>query len=308
MIQKISFENYKAFKKGEIKIKPITILLGANSVGKSSIVNLLLMLQQTANSNTYKSALRLHGENVSMGECENIFRNKDTSQTIAIEFEFESDLLRENLKKDLFEEFIYRIFQPIEFLSRFPFEKVENEIQIDINQFLNSQREIDSKVYTSKEHFLKLLDVITDLDERIQSSSSDMIKYYLRRSRVILNEQKELELLYDFLKNARKVANGNSFCFFVELCYVESNKGEKVLKIERIKIRQNESVILNIIFEQSKNKSSYNSLYITTELLSSKESEELLDEKAKEEFSKLINYESTIFSWLSSINTHREFF
>lgn len=67
MIKKIRFVNYKAFKEGEIKIKPITILLGANSVGKSSIVNLLLMLQQTASSNTYKSALRLHGENVSMG-------------------------------------------------------------------------------------------------------------------------------------------------------------------------------------------------------------------------------------------------
>ena len=50
MIQKISFQNYKAFERGEIKIKPITILLGANSVGKSSIINLLLMLQQTANS------------------------------------------------------------------------------------------------------------------------------------------------------------------------------------------------------------------------------------------------------------------
>ena len=106
MIKKIRFVNYKAFEEGEIKIKPITILLGANSVGKSSIVNLLLMLQQTASSNTYKSALRLHGENVSMGECENMFRNKEASLPIALEFEFESDLLKKSLKNELIEEFV----------------------------------------------------------------------------------------------------------------------------------------------------------------------------------------------------------
>ncbi|MCS3007742.1 AAA family ATPase [Bacteroides thetaiotaomicron] len=99
MIQKISFQNYKAFEKGEIKLKPITILLGANSVGKSSIINLLLMLQQTANSTNYKSALRLHGENVSMGECENIFRNKVTKNNIIVDFEFKDEGLKELLKK-----------------------------------------------------------------------------------------------------------------------------------------------------------------------------------------------------------------
>ena len=111
MIKKIGFVNYKAFEEGEIKIKPITILLGANSVGKSSIVNLLLMLQQTASSNTYKSALRLHGENVSMGKCENMFRNKETSLPIALEFEFESDLLKKSLKNELIEEFVEDLFR-----------------------------------------------------------------------------------------------------------------------------------------------------------------------------------------------------
>lgn len=38
MIRKISFENYKAFKSGELKLKPITILLGANSVGKAALL------------------------------------------------------------------------------------------------------------------------------------------------------------------------------------------------------------------------------------------------------------------------------
>ena len=40
MLNKLSFKNYKAFAEGQVKIKPITILLGANSVGKSSIMQL----------------------------------------------------------------------------------------------------------------------------------------------------------------------------------------------------------------------------------------------------------------------------
>lgn len=57
------------------------------------------MLQQTANSTNYKSALRLHGENVSMGECENIFRNKVTKNNIIVDFEFKDEGLKELLKK-----------------------------------------------------------------------------------------------------------------------------------------------------------------------------------------------------------------
>ena len=46
----------------------------------------------------------------------------------------------------------------------------------------------------------------------------------------------------------------------------------------------------------------------TTDLLSLKESEELLDDKVKGEFSKLINNESTIFTWFSSVDTFRDIF
>lgn len=109
MINTISFKNYKAFNKGEIKIKPITILLGANSVGKSSIIQLLLMLQQTALSDKYKSALRLHGEFVSLGENENIFKNKKIENDLEISFNFHNknlyDLITEELHNNLISSF-----------------------------------------------------------------------------------------------------------------------------------------------------------------------------------------------------------
>lgn len=46
MIESIKLQNYKAFEDVTIPIKPLTIFVGANSVGKSSIIQMLL--HQTA--------------------------------------------------------------------------------------------------------------------------------------------------------------------------------------------------------------------------------------------------------------------
>ena len=52
MITSLSLENFKSFKKlDELKIKPLTILLGKNSCGKSSIIQSLLLLKQTLEEN-----------------------------------------------------------------------------------------------------------------------------------------------------------------------------------------------------------------------------------------------------------------
>ena len=300
MIQKISFQNYKAFEKGEIKLKPITILLGANSVGKSSIINLLLMLQQTANSTNYKSA-------VSMGECENIFRNKVTKNNIIVDFEFKDEGLKELLKKDLFNDFIGQLFQPIEFLSRFPEETVKKDIEIEINQFINKRREIDDRIYHSKDMFLKLFTAIETLNTNIYKNrkQSDIIRYYSKRNEVSLNNKKNIEQLYDFLIEMKKNIKNDMFSLSFELCFVNSNKKEDVLKIHRMSLKQKEKTILNIQFTLNKNNSAYDSIDITSDFVNG---QEILDIKAKNEFLRLISYDSTIFSWSPRVNRNRDFF
>ena len=48
MLRKLTFKNYKSFKaKQDIIIKPITILIGPNSAGKSSIIKLIGLLKQS---------------------------------------------------------------------------------------------------------------------------------------------------------------------------------------------------------------------------------------------------------------------
>lgn len=80
MISSIGFKNYKAFASGELAFKPITILLGANSVGKSSIIQLILMLLQSATDKADLSALKTNGEIVSFGNIANLFRDRNTAK------------------------------------------------------------------------------------------------------------------------------------------------------------------------------------------------------------------------------------
>ena len=103
MIKSISFENYKAFKNGKIEIKPITVLLGANSVGKSALLQLLLMLQQTnkAGIQSYKSALKLYGGAINLGDTKNIFRNYSINEPLKIGFQFKSNDILDEFKENL---------------------------------------------------------------------------------------------------------------------------------------------------------------------------------------------------------------
>ena len=139
MISKIGFSNYKAFIQGELEIKPLTILLGANSVGKSSLIQLLLMLQQTAREakNGYdKSAFKLNGEYVSLGENINLLRNKDKQNKLGLSFDLEKGYTRQ-LAQSLplqFYRFIDKVFFALipEFKKKSENEKYEWRTNRDV--------------------------------------------------------------------------------------------------------------------------------------------------------------------------------
>ena len=98
-MDKIKFENYKAFAKGEMELKPLTLLLGANSSGKSSILHLFLMLEQTINyAENYSTAFKTNGHSVSMGEDENLLKDKNHGKTLALEFDINANQYIKKLK------------------------------------------------------------------------------------------------------------------------------------------------------------------------------------------------------------------
>lgn len=86
-MDRVKFQNYKAFDEGELEIRPLTLLLGANSSGKSSILHLFLMLEQTiSNADKYNAALKTNGHSVSLGEDENLLKDKNHTKQLTLEF------------------------------------------------------------------------------------------------------------------------------------------------------------------------------------------------------------------------------
>lgn len=88
-------ENFKGFsekneeekKENSIKIKPITLIYGPNSFGKSSILQSLLLLNQTVNDgNGYEEiCLVPTGNIVKLGKFEDYINNNDTTKELKIE-------------------------------------------------------------------------------------------------------------------------------------------------------------------------------------------------------------------------------
>ncbi|MBR7791687.1 DUF3696 domain-containing protein [Undibacterium sp. FT147W] len=88
MFKILSATNYRSFKDLEIELAPITLFVGPNNSGKSSIVSILRLLSQTADSNDPNVRLLLNGPLGDFGTYKDLIheneirRNLDVSITV----------------------------------------------------------------------------------------------------------------------------------------------------------------------------------------------------------------------------------
>ena len=89
MLKSIALKNFKSFKElPELKVKPITILCGTNSCGKSSILQSILLLKQTVESKNPNLTLLLNGRFVHLGTFDNIIFEKKMENNVVLDFSF----------------------------------------------------------------------------------------------------------------------------------------------------------------------------------------------------------------------------
>ncbi len=67
MINEIQLQNYKCFKNLTLELSNLNVLAGINSMGKSSIIQALLLLRQSYANNSLKKGLHLNGEYIQIG-------------------------------------------------------------------------------------------------------------------------------------------------------------------------------------------------------------------------------------------------
>lgn len=239
MLQELSVYNYKAFVESTVPIRPITILLGANSVGKSSIIQLLLGLSQTAEEDThsYKSALKIYGGSVNFGSIENIFHGKKTSLPLGIDI-----TINDNGGMSFLQEKITDLKKEIEYC-------------LNVVPLLGLQKMRDSKI-SNKSEFLDVLTKIKNVFDADQARPfRERLKYisYCETS-VSINDmlnfsKKEWGVLYDFAQNLSNIKDENfTFSFSIEykdkttlrLSKIELiNKGKKIITINKVNDRWN---------------------------------------------------------------------
>lgn len=89
MLTDLSLVNFKAFQNlNGMKLKPITIICGANSCGKSSIMQSLLLLKQTFESKSTTNTVLMNGKYVRLGNVENVIFSHSLQKKLALSVTF----------------------------------------------------------------------------------------------------------------------------------------------------------------------------------------------------------------------------
>lgn len=67
MITKIELENFKCFDSLELPLKNVTVLTGINGMGKSTVIQALLLLRQSYLADGYVRGLHINGKYADLG-------------------------------------------------------------------------------------------------------------------------------------------------------------------------------------------------------------------------------------------------
>ncbi len=89
MLTRIRIKNFKCLKDtGKLEIRPLTFLVGPNSSGKSSVLQMLLMLRQTLDSTDFNNPLAPKNGLVNLGSYPDFIYKNDISQELEVKLEF----------------------------------------------------------------------------------------------------------------------------------------------------------------------------------------------------------------------------
>ena len=96
MLKRLKLCNFKSWPEADLAFGRITGLFGANSSGKSSLLQFLLLLKQTKDSSDRAAALDLNGRFVELGTPADVIHGHDKDRTLRLRFrlafEHESDV------------------------------------------------------------------------------------------------------------------------------------------------------------------------------------------------------------------------
>ncbi|EAQ7811920.1 hypothetical protein XF10_25925 [Salmonella enterica] len=212
MIKYFSGCNYKAFKEFKIELKPLTILLGANSCGKSAILNSFFIISQSIDSSSQSGTpLRLNGNRVGMGEALNVIKDKNPENELSFSFEVD-DLERtkdiiNSLKRDCVEAHFT--------LARYLFQRLRHEKRLNTS-------------------LGPIMDILDDLYYRADSYNTNQLKSIAQKITSILREFRKN---FDIKDNPRQGIPSNVYNFANKVSFKKISEClTQVLPISSLKL------------------------------------------------------------------------
>ncbi len=116
MLTNITIQNFKSLKDAEIKFAPLTLFSGLNGLGKSSVIQVLLLLRQSFKDQNFSNGLFLRSDDLlQLGLGKDVYSiDADTDQGLSFELEwnYENTLFisfNANLEKDVLSKKEFRV-------------------------------------------------------------------------------------------------------------------------------------------------------------------------------------------------------
>ncbi|WP_319431577.1 AAA family ATPase [Mycobacterium sp. RTGN5] len=90
-ISKLRIENYKSIEYADLDLGPLTVLVGANSAGKSSVLQTLVLLSQIVRGRSQSSVVNLNGAELQLGTFADIKHSANKKSTISLSVVLNAD-------------------------------------------------------------------------------------------------------------------------------------------------------------------------------------------------------------------------
>lgn len=97
MIRKVILRNFKIYKELEIPLSNLNLLTGVNAMGKSSIIQSLLLLRQSFKKNKIDNQLELYGDLIHSGNGRDILHRNAETRELEISLEIENNEIFQNI-------------------------------------------------------------------------------------------------------------------------------------------------------------------------------------------------------------------
>jgi len=85
MLSKIRLQNFKCFENETISLAPFNLLTGLNGMGKSTLIQALLLLRQNYDLRVLDDRIALNGDLLQIGNCRDLLYQYFTSREIGIQ-------------------------------------------------------------------------------------------------------------------------------------------------------------------------------------------------------------------------------